>query len=223
MFAFIQNLIYPKFCVNCRHFGSYLCVTCEKEVEFLQLQYCPGCKYVSKRGLTHKWCRTKTRLDGIQSLVYYAGPIRTLIQQIKYRHSFAIVAELLPQLLPKTFLEFEPDLMIVPVPLSKERYQTRGFNQSEIIAKALGDAFTEPVETKWLKRIKNTATQTRLTREERILNLKDTFVASSEVRGKSVLLIDDVWTTGSTLNEAANELKRKGAKRVYAFTIAVGK
>jgi competence protein ComFC len=223
MLALILNLLYPKFCVNCHRFGSYLCADCQDRIEFLQLQYCPGCKFVSKRGLIHKWCRAKSRLDGTQSLTHYKGPIRKLIHFVKYKHSYSLVADVLPQFLKNVSLEFDPDMVIVPIPLSKERLQLRGFNQSEVIATVLAKTFGEKVSLNVLTRVKNTTTQTSLTRADRILNLKDAFSARETVKGKSFLLVDDVWTTGSTLNEAAKELKRKGAKRVYAFTVAVGK
>lgn len=223
MFQFLLDFIYPKRCVGCSQMGAYLCPNCFKEVEFLKLQYCPACKFVSKRGLTHEKCKRSSRLDGIHSLVIYEGAARKLIQKIKYRGAFDILNEIMPRFLNQVALEFEPELIVVPVPLHKDRHLVRGFNQSELIARKLGQIFGETYSNKYLVRVRNTTTQTSLTREERMMNLKNAFLASVKVKHKSFLLVDDVWTTGATLNEAARELKKRGAKQVYAFTIAMGK
>lgn len=223
MFRFILDLIYPKRCVSCGQLGTYLCPDCLTKVEFLQMQYCPGCKFVAKRGLTHLKCRSKTRLDGIQSLAIYEGGVRQLIQKIKYKGAFDILSEVLPTFLQRVFLEFEPGLTLIPVPLHSDRLQYRGFNQATLLTQKLANYFNEPYFLNYLSRKRNTVSQTHLSRQERLLNLKDAFLASNEVRGKSFLLVDDVWTTGATLNEAARELKKKGANKIYAFTMAMGK
>src|SRR5262249_30867692 len=106
--------------------------------------------------------------------------------------------------------------VIVPVPLHRSRERERGFNQAELIAKQLG----LPVETKLLRRRKKTPTQTGLSRSERVRNLSDAFELQVTVPGRKVRFVDDVMTTGATMNEIAKVLKRGKAERVEVLTFA---
>lgn len=105
--------------------------------------------------------------------------------------------------------------LIVPVPLHHSRERARGFNQAELLAARLG----LPIEKKLLGRRKNTPSQTGLSRNERKRNLAGAFEARGDVHGK-VIVVDDVYTTGSTMNEIARTLKRAGAERVEVLTVA---
>ena len=106
----------------------------------------------------------------------------------------------------------------VPVPLHPKRQRKRGYNQSEIIANALAERYPHPVRTELLERLRDTPKQARMTKKERLKNVKHAFRASDAVSGLSIVLVDDVRTTGATLFECAAELKRRGAARVYAVT-----
>jgi ComF family protein len=105
--------------------------------------------------------------------------------------------------------------LVIPVPLHRSRERRRGFNQAELLAKRL----RRPMSTRLLRRRKNTASQTGLTRNERKRNLSGAFEVLGNVSG-SVILVDDVYTTGSTMNEIAKTLKRAGAERVEVLTAA---
>ena len=107
---------------------------------------------------------------------------------------------------------------IVPVPLSGNRLKQRGYNQSEVLAEAVSERFALPVRTDLLTRVRETEKQSLMTREQRLKNLKGAFSASKDCRGLSIVLVDDIKTTGSTLSECAKELKKRGAVRVYALT-----
>lgn len=107
---------------------------------------------------------------------------------------------------------------IVPVPLSVKKLKKRGYNQSALIAAALSKTAGVPVETGLLRRVRDTGTQTKLDAAARIRNVAGAFEASFEADGKSILLIDDVRTTGATIGECALALRRKGARRVYGVT-----
>jgi len=112
--------------------------------------------------------------------------------------------------------------MIVPVPLHRRRKWERGFNQTEVLAKELGRLTEFPLETDVLKKIRNIPPQTSLELDERARNVKDAYQTAKEerIQGKIILLVDDVYTTGSTLRECASMLKRAGAKEVRAVTVA---
>ena len=109
---------------------------------------------------------------------------------------------------------------IVPVPLSSQRLAERGYNQCELLGWHLSVKCEIPCRPGWLQRTRDTGQQVGLTVDARRVNVRDAFAASEDVRGRSVLLIDDVVTTGSTLSECALALRRKGAAAVYALTVS---
>jgi ComF family protein len=111
---------------------------------------------------------------------------------------------------------------VVPVPLHPRKKREREFNQAEYLADAVGDAFAKPVWTRCIRRVKDTPTQTRLSREERMANLREAFVARGELKGKRVLLVDDVFTTGATLDACAKVLRVAGAADVWVLAVARG-
>lgn len=119
-------------------------------------------------------------------------------------------------------IDFPKDSLLVPIPLHPRRLRRRGFNQSELVAGYLGEKLGLTVAGNVLKRITHTWPQTALTADERVENIAHSFAAPSPklIEGKTVILLDDVKTTGATLNEAASVLKEAGAWRVWAITIA---
>jgi len=121
-------------------------------------------------------------------------------------------------------MNFKSIDMVVPVPLHPVKQRERQFNQSELIAGYIAKRFNKKLETESLKRIKYTASQTGLSREERLRNLDGAFLvkSGSDFKDKSVLLVDDVMTTGATLHECAKTIKSAGAKKVIAYTLACG-
>ena len=110
--------------------------------------------------------------------------------------------------------------LVVPVPLFTDRLQERGYNQSQLLSQLVAETLHISGSTEWLARIRGTRQQARLSQSERHLNVKDAFSASARVSGLSVLLIDDVVTTGSTLRECAGALREKGASAVFALTVS---
>jgi ComF family protein len=118
--------------------------------------------------------------------------------------------------------ELHESELILPVPLHRRRERTRGFNQSRILAKSLSCKIERPCEGHVLVRTRNTASQTGLSHRQRRLNVAHAFVVrnSDRILGKNCLLVDDVFTTGATLNEVAKVLKQAGARKVLALTVA---
>jgi ComF family protein len=153
--------------------------------------------------------------DFARSALLFTRTLREIVHHLKYSDRVSL-ANPLGDIL-KECLEREPfsGNLIVPVPLHSSRQRQRGFNQAELLAARLG----RPMTTHLLRRRKNTPSQTGLTRNERKRNLAAAFEARREVRG-TIIVVDDVYTTGSTMNEIARTLKRAGAERVEVLTVA---
>lgn len=171
---------------------------------------------------------TKDFGDIIPFFNYRDKIIRQLITDLKYkgkRSNAKIIGEvvyeyLLEELSDRELYDDFTDPILIPIPLSRQRLRERGYNQTELIANFLTDACQ--LNTKSLKRIRNTESQTTKNKEERMENLKDAFVVKNNklIKNKNIVLIDDVVTTGSTLNEAKRVLLKNGAKNVLAIAVA---
>jgi len=218
----ILEIFYPKRCVGCVQFGDFLCFECAKKIEVVKSYTCYGCGKISKFGKLCPSCQN--RLDTSVSSIIYAADyhndvVKKLIASLKYDGVTALVPMLSSLLLPR--IPVETNAIIAPVPLHSSRQKSRGFNQSELIAKEvstkLGIAIVLP-----LKRVKKTRSQVGLSKELRTQNLADAFKCTNpaEIVGKTVFLIDDVVTTGSTFSACATVLKAAGAKRVICLAIA---
>ncbi|OGH42289.1 MAG: hypothetical protein A3H79_00615 [Candidatus Levybacteria bacterium RIFCSPLOWO2_02_FULL_36_8b] len=230
----ILDLIFPKYCVNCKKLGDYLCADCFSFLSFNDFELCLNCNRPSIDGLTHPYCKGKYLIDGAFSALNYKGVVKKLVYNFKYEPKFVsdlnntLVNLFYEALIQKeSFAEiyelFKNDLILVPVPLYLPKLKKRGYNQSELLAKGLSKRFGIPLFSV-LERTKNTKTQVGLKKEERKENIKDAFKIKTtgikDLSDKSLFLVDDVLTTGSTLLEAANVLKRNGAKNVWGITLA---
>lgn len=185
------------------------------------------CERASIAGATHPACRTKYSLDKLISFFRFDGPIKSIIHRLKYKPWIADLASITINIVMsnnrETYREQFKGFTVIPVPLHKNRQRSRGFNQAGLIgkeiAKQLGLEFKDGI----LKRATNTRPQIELKGKERRENIKNAFATTNNHELQtmnSVLLIDDVWTTGSTLRVCANVLKRAGAKKVWAMTLA---
>lgn len=229
---FLLDLLFPKKCVGCSKEGSYLCGDCVRNIKQTDL-VCPRCDKMAVGGQTHPICKRKYGLDGLWSLGIYQDPLRAAIQQLKYK-SVKELAEILVDITLEYWVKYQPFILdqikkdrgkgwvIIPVPLHWWRANDRGFNQSALIgqtlSKKIGLTYCEG-----LKRIRYTKSQTKLRGRQRKENIRGAFEVSSNYTLSPkpyTLLIDDVWTTGSTLRECCYELKRAGAKKVWAITLA---
>lgn len=233
MIRAILDLLFPKKCAGCGSTGSYLCINCVKEIKQTDL-VCPFCERPSLGGVVHSVCKRRFGLDGLWSLGVYGGPLRIAIQKLKYKWVSEVARELVdvtveywaknsPLLLDRIKKDQGKSWIISAVPLHQARQKWRGFNQSELLAKLLASKLGLKYADS-LKRIRNTKPQMKLLAAERKQNIKNAFsllpVMNNEPITQNVLLIDDVWTTGSTLKECCYILKRGGIKQVWALTIA---
>lgn len=220
---FLLDILFPRTCFGCGKWGSYVCPNCaSSKIAYFTTQVCPYCERPSLHGLTHPGCEESQYLDGMFVLAHYKKLIPEIIHQIKYQGVYATSKEIANLILQNYDHSFHFDYF-VPVPLSKKRELTRGFNQAEKLAKALR---FKPV-VNLLIRTKDTKPQFELSVTERKKNVKNVFalnpnLLTHSLSNLSFCLIDDVATTGSTLFECAKVLKNSGAKKVYAICIARG-
>ncbi len=227
----LLDIFFPKKCVGCTRVGSYFCLECKNKIKQTEL-VCPFCERPSLGGLTHPICKRKLGLDGLWSLGIYQDPLKKAIQKIKYRY-ISELSEILINILIDYWLKYQPIILetikkdqgkswgIVAVPLHWKRENWRGFNQSELLgqslSKKLGLDYLD-----YLKRTRQTKPQVGLKSQQRKENVKGAFILATnqKLQTKNLILIDDVWTTGSTLKECSKVLKKGGAKKVWALTLA---
>ncbi len=221
MWDFLLDVVFPRQCFGCGKWGSYICKKCASNINYFDPQVCPYCERSSLFGLTHPSCQ-KNELDGMFVLAHYKKLIPEIIHQIKYQSVFAASKEIAGLINQNYHQKFEFDYF-VPVPLSKKRERTRGFNQAEKLSKSLK---LKP-SVNLLIRTKDTKPQFDLSFDDRKKNVKDVFALNPALITRSLsnlsfCLVDDVATTGSTLFECAKVLKRAGAGHIFAITIARG-
>jgi len=226
----VFSWLYPQRCFSCQQVGSYLCSACQAKLKPVNYLICPGCGRPSPLGLTHPSCQKRTPLQGLISVFKYNYLIRTLIHKFKYRFIKDLGEQLAQMALTQLQQQslFKPALkrlsqlqpVLVPIPLYWWRFNWRGFNQAEILTQALAQAWHWPLRSKDLKRVKFTQPQAKLTAKKRQKNLNQAFKASYPAKTKTVVLVDDVWTTGATMQAAAQALNQAGVKTIWALTLA---
>jgi ComF family protein len=222
----LLDIIFPKSCLECRRGGKYICTACMSKVVRLK-PVCPYCEKLSIDGFTHTRCNKKLGLDGLTAVWKYEGVAKKAILSLKYKFATEIVQELCGYYVPelKKYLVTRSNLLsMVPIPIYWHRQNTRGFNQSELLGKEVSKSMGWGFKPNWLYRNKPTPSQTGLSYADRKKNLKGVFSVlppnSSFTIPDSVILFDDVFTTGSTLHEACKVLKRVGVQKVWGTTIA---
>jgi competence protein ComFC len=228
----VLDTLFPISCISCGKADSWFCEECLARVPIIVRQFCPQCEKIEiPEGRLCSACKEKRNspLDGIlQSVSYENTHVKKMIFALKYR----FVRELsdpLAKILAKAALQHDipvPDY-IVPVPLSPRRLRWRGFNQAHLLAENFSEElipFCKIIVLDILERKKNKKPQMEIKKyRDRINSIKGIFSLkedSPNLKRKNVLLIDDIATTGATLQECAKVLKKSGAKKVFAAVIA---
>jgi ComF family protein len=215
-------LLFPPRCVSCREMGSLLCASCRDKFELIEPPLCPRCGRPRSNGRLCPLCqRDPLQIDGVRSVAYFDGTLREAIHHFKYynRQALAIpLGKLMSNYWEKSPLPAE---IIVPVPLHSNRLRERGYNQAALLARELGKSTGLPVVENGLVRVRATRPQVELNAQERKENVSDAFHCSNtELKGKRILLIDDVCTTGATLEACSIALQQVSARSVWALTLA---
>lgn len=206
----ILEIIYPKKCVFCNTINEeYACKKCKIKLEYI-------CANDKLEKVKDKY------FDYIISSYHYIDLIRNKILEFKFNNKKYLYKALSEELIRK--LQRYSDLFdyIIYVPVSLKRYMKRGYNQSELIAKSISQELNKPLIKFCLLKIRNNKKQSDLKIEERFKNVKNVYkvINKSKILGKRILLIDDIYTTGATVNECSKVLKQAGVIEVLVATIA---
>jgi len=217
------DLLFPQLCVGCSREGSFICSTCSGLLPKIVPPLCPRCGKPQPNGVLCPACvGWRAEIDGIRSPFRFDGVIRQAIHQLKYKNLRA-VARPLSQLLAEYLVTNPlPGEVLVPVPLHQKRLRERGYNQSSLLAKELGKLTNLLVVADCLMRQRHAPPQARTTTvEQRRSNVAHAFTCRDHrLKNRQVLLIDDVATSGATLDACATALKAAGATSVWGLTLA---
>jgi ComF family protein len=238
----LGDVVFPPVCVHCRGVVEtdgaggggfrHLCVRCVAQLDFVRAPHCSTCGHpfygaVEGERMCPHCAGLEPAFRGGRTAVLFKGPARALVIELKYHCGLHVLAdaEEIFRRAPHV-LELVRGAVLVPVPLHPRKERERGFNQAALLAAALaraagGDARVEPL----LRRVADTATQTAFDRRTRMANLKNAFALA---RGAALnpalhyILVDDVFTTGSTLNSCARTLRRAGGLNLDVVTLGHG-
>ncbi len=221
----VERLLLPGACLLCQEplaisdDDALVCGLCRSRWEPIPPPLCPRCGDPLHLGLDCRLCSTWPEgFHSARSAVWLEGSARRAVHHLKYDgwwRAAEAMADAMRSLPPLT-----GGASLVPIPLGARRRRRRGYNQSERLAAALAARTGGRVRQDLLRRRRETPTQTRLTPEERVANMAGAFAAPATVRGCRVVLVDDVFTTGATLAQAAAALLAAGASEVQAVTFA---
>ncbi len=214
---FFLELFFPQFCLGCQKEGIYLCQDCRAILEVSTL---------------HQVFQTENLNDLYFACNYQNALLQKIIQKFKYPPFVRELSTSLSSLIidhfqlidnPPAFLqEKKEDFILCPIPLERKKLKWRGFNQAEEIGKEIAQFLKIPLINDALFKIKETAPQVELSEKERKENVLGAFVCQNKekIKEKKILLVDDVYTTGSTMEEAAKTLRMAGAKEIVGITVA---
>ena len=215
------DFIFPPVCGGCGRDGIRWCDDCRSRVKILNGILCDVCGLPQeKQGLCETCLGDKPHFYALRAWAIFDDPVQNALHKLKYRRDVSLGDEIAFQM--ASFIEglkWDFD-MIIPVPLGTKRKMERGYNQVGMIAKPLSLALETQYLPDGLWRQIETRSQVGLSKLERKSNMNDVFKAGNGIDGKSILLMDDVATTGATLSSAAKALCEGGAKNVFAFTVA---
>jgi competence protein ComFC len=232
----LKNIIYPPTCLICKQGlaktrpDELVCVKCREGIKKNAPPFCRRCgrnlgKINSAVNICPACLKNQAHFDRAFAPCVYEGAIKDLIHEFKYNNR-DYLAGILSALMVDFIREYDIPIssldLIIPIPLHPARLREREFNQAELLARKIASAYSKPVSSDNLVRRRHTRTQTDLQSSERLTNVKDSFALRFPelVKGKNILLVDDVMTTGATSSEASRALKNAGACTVFVLTLA---
>jgi competence protein ComFC len=233
----VVDIVYPATCISCKKNlkgrplnNDFLCAECLGKIKKNLPPFCHRCgRHLESNRSLKNICagcvRKQLHFDRAFSPCQYEGVIKDLIHDFKYKNKYylgPILSGLMIEFIKEYNLPIEVIDFLIPVPLHAARMREREFNQAQVLSDQIAVEFNKAVQNDNLKRFRHTRTQTELKDDLRFLNVKDSFslTRKEEIKGKNILLIDDVLTTGATASEAAFILKDAGANIVFVLTAA---
>lgn len=215
------DLVFPPACGGCGKTGTRWCSECQQRVQILRGTLCEVCGLPLEQAGICNACRAeRPHFRALRAWAVFSDPTQTALHKLKYRKDISLGDVIASQMIPFVRELNWPIDLIVPIPLGNQRLKERGYNQVGMIAKPLAMALNVRYAPGELMRRKETRTQVGLTKLERKENVRNAFQGGMGVSQKTVLVMDDVSTTGSTLSSSAEALYIAGAKDVYALTVA---
>jgi competence protein ComFC len=220
----ILDLAFPTRCVGCGQYHTLLCDSCRRSLDYFPATTCHGCGRALRSGVTGlctRCARQTPSLTGRFAVAYTTGPLRIAIHRLKYSDQSRLAEPLSLMLIGWWHDNPLPAEVIIPIPLHPRRERERGYNQAALLARQLEPAIGLPINETILTRTRDTRPQVGLGSAERQQNVAGAFTCvDSILAGRSVLLLDDVTTTGATLEAAAYALRAAGAREVWGLTVA---
>lgn len=230
----MSDVLFPPQCLGCAEIlhtlnDQIFCPTCKEQIHLITGSICHICGTTfpdspAESHLCADCLEKKPYFSCARAVFSYENIILNAIHRFKYKRNISIGETLASFMTDFQFpnMDYADYSIILPVPLHIKRLRERGFNQSLILARAIGEKHQMPVDFSLLKRHKFTLTQTGSNKKERKQNIKGAFEVTDKkkIAGKSIILIDDVYTTGATVNECAKTLIKAGAQKVSVLTLA---
>lgn len=213
------DLLFPPVCVGCRHVGRWICAGCWPKVEWLAGTRCQICGHLSVTPQCAGCTEPGGALRAAIAVAAFGGPAREAVHALKYENRHAI-AGLLGRLMADAIRAVEADA-VAHVALHSSRRSQRGYDQAAMLARHVASALRLPFDRRALVRTRKTKQQVTLGVAERRANVEGAFLAGHPQTGRRILLVDDVYTTGSTMSSAAQTLRGAGAERVTALVFAL--
>ncbi len=223
----LLDLVFPKACLNCKKEGFWLCPDCLELLRPKLEKECPVCRKAKEDVLICPDCQDKSFLKGLWILTDYNPLTQKIIQAVKYEFLTDLVGKL--NGLTEKYFSLVPgwqkDFVLLPVPLSRKRYLERGFNQARLLAEMASQVLENKVVSGILQRKVFSKPQAQLSAKERLVNVKGNFCMTKDginSKGEKIVLVDDVYTTGATMQECARILKENGFNEVWGLVLARG-
>ncbi len=228
----VSGIFFPSACIVCGKAtaNAEICPQCVHEFNVIKAPFCIKCgkPFTSDTGISHicyDCIKDKNKFVMSRAAFEYNGAAAKLIQRFKFGDRVNLSSFFSDELIKlyKTHFSAEGINAILPVPLSIRRLKHRSYNQTQLLAAVLSKKLSLPIYSQVLEKVKETPPQSRLSAEKRHENVKDAYRVTDRVslKGKRVLLIDDVITTGATVNACTGVLRHAGIKQVYVMAIAM--
>lgn len=214
--------LYPPICGGCEKAHSHWCQKCQNATRLIPNSVCLRCGQILGSARLCSNCREHPpSFKALRSWAVFSGPLRKALHRLKYEKNIGL-GFVYSQPLIKFFetLGWEVDL-VTPVPMGIASRRQRGYNQASVLAFPLALGIQKPFKPRALRKIRETTSQVNLSYEQRLINVIGAFQSNEKfVRGKSVLIVDDVTTSGATMEACASALNDAGARKVYGLTLA---